>query len=60
MSLKKFAKIFFIIFLFLIIFLISLKYFKSKEIPDVENKKEDNKSESVTKINLKKTDKKLN
>ena len=41
MSLKKFAKIFFIIFLFLIIFLISFKYFKNKEIPDVENKKED-------------------
>ena len=41
MSLKKFAKIFFIIFLFLIIFFISFKYFKNKEIPDVENKKED-------------------
>ena len=42
MSLKKFVKIFFVIFLFLILFfLISFKYFKNKEIQDVENKKED-------------------
>ena len=35
---------------------------QKKNIKDsnVENKKEDNKTESVTKINLKKTDKKLN
>ena len=42
MSLKKFAKIFFVIFLFLVIFyFIFSKYFKNKEVKDLQNEDED-------------------
>jgi len=42
MSFKKFAKIFFIILLFLISFyVIFLKYFKNKEVTDISNQNEE-------------------
>ena len=42
MSLKKFAKIFFIIFLFLVIFyFIYTKYFKTDEVKNINNQNED-------------------
>ena len=42
MSLKKFAKIFFVIFLFLVIFyFIFSKYFKNKQVKDLQNEDED-------------------
>ena len=42
MSLKKFAKIFFVIFLFLgIFYFIFSKYFKTKEVKDLQNEDED-------------------